>query len=258
MKYDVLIPVGKRDVARVGFCVESLRWLDPQPDSVTVVTPDPALVPRLDRPGVRVVRDSDVLDLERVGPQGNWVFQQFIKLFQGVTENSLYMTVDSDLVFLRPFKVFADDGRPLFWRFPLAGAHGGFQSFMRDAWGLEGPKAHSMVCHMMMFDRKFVQEMLDVFVRLHPCPEGMGRVEHLYRYAAERSCDKWCISEYESYASYMEARHPGVYGLKGAVCFELARYCSVDVGFVAYVVAEALKISADVVVVHCRMGKDSF
>lgn len=259
MSYDVVIPAGRKDVARVGQCVDSLAFLDPQPDTVTVVTPDPLMVPSLGRVGVRVLRDADVFDFERVGPQPNWVFQQFVKLFQDVTANDAYMTVDADLVFLKPFKVFAADGRPVFWRFPLATLYEGSFRFMEDAWGMGRVLPFSTVCHMMMFDKGITREMLGDFVRRHPCPEGLGAVEHLYRYAAEGSCERWCIGDYDTYPNYVEARHSGRYDFGVVVGFDLNCYCEVSPEFVDNVRREAVeRFSADVMVVHCRVSEDSF
>lgn len=277
MKYDVVIPCGTRDVHRVSLCVESIKFLNPQPERIYIVTPnrDDASGLKSDIP-IQVVTDDEVFRFNRKGPTPNWIFQQFIKLFQGVTKNDLYLAVDSDLVFVKPFDVFGYNGKKIFWRYSFANEPDSVYKLIKEAIGVDKVLPYHMMCHFMMFDRKLCGELLDEFIKRHPS-ERLNKKELFYSWDVENhkkeSFYDWVIdnykegeltmSEWETYSNFVESRYPGLYDVKKIGGWDLPMYVPISKGVVMDVIKNGVggvKINDEVMVVtvHSRVGQDSF
>lgn len=209
MKYDVVIPSGRRDVHRVPLCVESLKYLDPQPENIYVITPDPSMV-ATGLP-IQVLSDDDVFKFDRKGKNPNWLFQQFIKLFQNITKNDCYMAVDSDTVFLRKFPVLSPNNKPMFWRLDYATNTEEAYRFINESIGVERILPYSMMAHSMMFDKGICNHLLAEFIKLHPNTEKQP-VVHFYDWTVENmDTGRVALSEWELYANFVANRYPILY-----------------------------------------------
>jgi hypothetical protein len=213
-EYDVIVPVGEKDISRVRMCLNSLRFLFPAPKGIYVIAPRWEKKVDFDAPaGTKVVflRDDDFLVVERKGFAPNWTFQQCIKLMQGFTECPWYMSVDSDVVFVRPLEVMTADRKPIFWRMPFASFGTVYDEMMKEAWGINKVIPHSMICHMMMFHRDACRDIMRIFLVRHPKTEGVDDRVYFYDWMVGRQTSEKQLSEFETYANYTEGRYPGVY-----------------------------------------------
>jgi hypothetical protein len=253
VKYDVIIPAGKKDVHRVPFCVASLKYLNPQPENVFIVTPDPSLVSL----PVNVLADADVFKFTK---KGNWVFQQFVKLFQPFTPNDLYLSVDADLIFAQPFNVFDEGGKLVFFRYKFAGNADSVFKFIEVSLGIPRVIPHVMMSHFMMFNRPVCRELMERFIEVHPLVPGKTPEEHFYDWVLANQSGDISMSEFELYSNFVATRHPEMYEIRVTEAWDVPYYDKVTGEFV-----EAMKKELEtkykpvpVITVHSRLGEDSF
>lgn len=115
---EAVIPVIEKDLNKLPYVINRLykhiRYLT----YVHVVTPDPgAIKDNLGR-GVAVHADQDVFpfDASKFKFRPNWVYQQFIKLFQDVTDTRWFISCDADLFVNRDLPLFGPTGKPRLFR----------------------------------------------------------------------------------------------------------------------------------------------
>jgi len=253
MNYDVVIFSGLKEVHRLELTVESISKLNPQPENIYVVTPEPQ---RVSIPNIQVFSDDEVLKLERKGERKNWIWQQCAKLFQNITKNDWYFTVDSDLVFMKPLELFSKNGKPMFWRYLIAGNNRG-KYFNKIALGLEDYWKHSLMTHFMMFDRKLCNELLIDFCNYQNY-KGNDPLKFFYEFAVERGDNNF--SEWELYGNYIATKHREKYEpelvVKQAVDGPL--HFHLDLPFMRNFILLDMFKYADVITVHSRVSSDSF
>ncbi|OGV52970.1 MAG: hypothetical protein A2X49_10815 [Lentisphaerae bacterium GWF2_52_8] len=199
--YDVLILSGPKDYNKIKYVYSSLlkNIRDPW-NRIYVLTPTP---PPETMPGISYVLDHEALplDLSPIKFRPNWVYQQFLKLFQRFTECPYYLTVDADIIFNRPLQLFAD-GRPLF-QLGRDQQHPPYFAFMERLLGLKRSYPHSFINEFMLFRREFADELAAALG---------GRDAFIEK--SIKIIDSECYpSEFEIYGNYVYSRHPGEYGI---------------------------------------------
>ena len=196
MRYDAIILSHPKDYTKIYYCLESMRWLNPLPDNIYLVTPD-----RATSDNFVCLTDSEVIDLdisEVKFSRPNWIYQQLIKTFQDVTRNDLYMCIDSDLIFNRPIDVFAG-GKPNFFISDRDQHHIPYFSLMEIYFGFGRQVNHTYINDFMLFDKNVCREMLpDLKTFVNDLNEILVNEEYLF-------------SEFETYGNYVTKTHPRMY-----------------------------------------------
>ena len=224
-QYEVVVPIGVKDVHRSIRCLESLKFLTPAPKRICIVTPNPQDIPVVDI-GIEMVifNDDDFLCVDRsIGFAPNWTFQQCIKLTQGFTETPFYMTIDSDTIFMRELPVFTSDGKPILWNLSFANFGDIYTKTMWDGWELK-PTLPSMICHIMMFSKDVLKSLMDRFLLLHPKEEGVDFTRHFYQWAVLVQDKENNIAEPEIYANFVVQNFPDIYEIKQLIGCDVPNY----------------------------------
>lgn len=200
--FETVIPTASIDLNKLPYVVDALyRYTDTC--GVHIITPEPKDVPDLSWPGVFVHADSDVLDFDRTRfkHRPNWVFQQFLKLFQNVTLTDWYLVIDADLIFARSVKLF-EEMRPVF----LLGNdqyHEPYFCFNQKMLGIGKTYEFSFLSECTLYKKQLVDRMLEHGRYTSP--------QHFMECAAE-VIDGGCYpAESELYGSYIHYAFPGLY-----------------------------------------------
>ena len=120
MILDAVIPVSRKDFIKLPFVIDAL-CRNQSIGTVYVISPEPIDGPASDilrgRHGITALLDSDVLPFSKniFRHRPGWVYQQFIKLLQNVTDTDWYLSVDADLFVLKPLPFFANGKANLFY-----------------------------------------------------------------------------------------------------------------------------------------------
>lgn len=203
--FETVIPCAPIDLNKLPYVVGALiQYTDTS--GVHVITPAPFEVPRLpstkDCP-VTIHADKDVLDFDhtRFKYRPNWIYQQFLKLFQNVTETDWYLVIDADLIFADYVNVFAGE-QPIF----LLGndqLHEPYFCFTQRLFGFGKTFYYSFLSECTLYNKHLISDMLAYGGYL-------GKYEFLER--AVEIIDGGCYpAESELYGSFVNLAYPGLY-----------------------------------------------
>tara|TARA_Y100000296_G_C5158940_1_gene250741 strand:- start:1074 stop:1796 length:723 start_codon:yes stop_codon:yes gene_type:complete len=196
MKYDLIVPAHPKDYIKLDFCLNScLEYFNPKPENIYVITPD-----GLEGNIITSIKDEDAIQISQSDikyRRPNWIFQMFVNLFQDFTENDLYMTVDSDVIFNREQQLFKD-GKPVFFISDRDQHHIPYFDFM-DKWsGLERQTDYTFINDYMMIDKKICREMLpDIGALLDFCNKTLS--------------EDCLLADYELYGNFVTWAYPEMY-----------------------------------------------
>jgi hypothetical protein len=179
MKFDIFITATEKDFNKLPFVVDSIYrfCLNLQDlDQIYICSPNGTKFPF----GISV-KDSDVLsfDRERIKYRKNWCFQQFLKLFQNVTKNDFYYTIDADTIWNQPFELFSN-GVPV-WYIGWSQRNQPYYSFNSMMFPNTFEPRSTYLADMNLFSKSVIRNML-----------------HKFSYTQESFIDKACdiITEY--------------------------------------------------------------
>jgi len=169
--FDVVVPVGPNDVNLVkmqtafiklnviGYRNIYLVCYDPNVTCDGCITIDENSFP---------YTMKDVIAIQGKTERNGWYFQQILKLFAGhAIPNILdtYLVIDADTFFLKP-TTFIEDGKCLYgfgteYHSPyfdhMSKLHEGFSKVINK----------SGICHHMMFEKRFLTEIVNIVERKH-------------------------------------------------------------------------------------------
>jgi hypothetical protein len=211
MKFDVVICCAQKDYHKlplvVGAAMENIIGFD----TLYLITPTP--VARLPYDRIRYCSDREALDIDatRWRFRPTWIYQQFLKLFQRVSANDYYATLDADVVIARPLPFFSGTGRPI-WYFGRDQMHKPYFTFQKKMFGFGKTYEKSFINDMNFLSRSMMSEML---VR-----HGMTFEQFLEK--SYKIITKTCfVAEPELYGSYIVKYHPDLYEFRTVrTCFE--------------------------------------
>jgi hypothetical protein len=191
VNYDLVIMCHPKDEVKLQFSLESCRkFLEPQPENIYVVSPiklcDSPVINILDEDAIRIKKDD--IKFKR----NNWIYQQFVKLFQDFTKNDKYLCVDSDLIFNQSVPI--GDCSTLFIS-DRNQCHLPYFLFMDKFCNLEKQVGFTFINDFMMFDKNI-------------CREVTGGIYRFLNFCNENLRDDCLLSEFELYGNYICRHYP--------------------------------------------------
>lgn len=214
---DLFIPAAPKDYVKLPFVLDSVdRYL---PDIVSAHIVTRAAIEPIGsfRFQVHYHLDRDVLDYDytRFQFRLTWVYQQFLKLFQNVTED-WYLVMDADRFINRTLRLFYGEFPVMFLR-DRDEYHPPYFEYSQQMIGVGKVYPHSFLSECTLYSRSFIEAML---VDGDYTPR-----EWLERSAAIITHD-CCIADAELYGSFMYARYPDVYHLETLRDFMIGKYAN--------------------------------
>ena len=213
-EYEIVIPAAPKDYNKVKFAILSAcTFLNPLPRAIHVITPE-----KLDIADVEGSYSIPVYchaDREILGLNPNqskfrrapWIFQQFIKLFQNVTATDLYLVVDSDLIFNRPFDIFTKEGKKQFF-LGRDQHHKPYFNLQQKLFGFRRAYNYSFISEVMLFSKTLSRHILDGFD---------NSVEKFYDTVCnliDPMGEQYLIADYELYGNFCHVNFPTEYAFK--------------------------------------------
>ena len=212
---DLIIPAAPKDYNKVKYVVRQARE-HINLDTIHVVVPEPDKL-QLGLDDVIVHADSDVLpyDREEMSFRPNWVFQQFVKLFQDVTANNWYLVLDADIFANKRLPLWNDSkpilylGRDQFYE--------PYFSFNQEMLGFGKVYNWSFLSECTLYSKALAREML-----VH-C--GLT-LDEFWTKAVEITARGCRMADSELYGSYVYRQHPDVYEIRKLATHLGGRYGS--------------------------------
>jgi len=202
--FDVLIASCSKDFIKLPFVVKSIVENISGFENIYIISPEKINI----KSQYPITTFTDKEILPNVNPmmwnfRPNWIFQQFIKLFQNVTKNDYYLTVDSDIIINRPLKFFEND-HPV-WYMGWEQNESPYYRFQQIMLGYGREYNHTFIADMNFMNKNIIKEMLN-------------RNNYTIDSFIKKSYDVIDISchpsECDIYGNYVIKYHPDLYILK--------------------------------------------
>lgn len=204
MEIDLFIPGAPKDYTKIPYILKSVQQNVPDIKRAFVVTPDKIELGDVGFPVISL-RDNEVLDInpEMFSYRPKWVYQQFLKLFQDVTDD-WYMVIDADRFFNR--RVILWDKKPIMLFLNYDQYHDPYFVFNQRMLGFGKTYKHSFLSECTLYSKSLIQEML------HDCGHDTA---HEFIEAASSIIDGGCYpAESELYGSWVYRNKQDVYEYK--------------------------------------------
>jgi hypothetical protein len=214
MKFDVVICCAQKDYHKLPIVVDAAMENIIGFDTLYIITPTPIEHFSYDR--IRYFTDKEVLDIDtskwRFRPR--WIYQQFLKLFQKVSVNDYYVTLDADVIILRPLPFFDDRGKPI-WYFGRDQRHEPYFAFQKKMFGFGKTYEKSFINDMTFLRRSIIDEILSY----------CGMTFESFLQKTYKVINRKCmLSESELYGSYIAKFHSGLYEFRTLATFFEGRH----------------------------------
>jgi hypothetical protein len=175
-KYDVIIKTHPKDYYKLDLVVESLQYLNPQPEQIYILSPD-GFYPKNTSYDSKItyIRDEEVIpyiDKTRLNHRPNWNWVNLVTIFQKFTENDLYLDVQSDNFFIKPINLFDANKRPRIFQntFNPINNNGHWQYFNFSEKVFNIPKmnmGYSYIIEFLMYDKTKLKKLFDNYSNIN-------------------------------------------------------------------------------------------
>jgi hypothetical protein len=200
MKYDILILCKNDDLNKIKYLIKSIKINIIGYDDIYLITPD-----KVDMDGVVNITDYEVIEKkykENIKHRPNWIFQQYIKLFQNVTKNDYYVVIDSDIYINKKIEIFTNN-KPNFF-IGRDQYHQQYFNFSKE-FGISKLYEKSFISEIMVFDKTKIREFLS----------KIDITTDLFLEKSNNIIDQNCyISEFEFYGNMIFKYYNGSYNIK--------------------------------------------
>lgn len=201
--YDIFIVSADKDYNKLAHVIDAAKTnLVDFDGEIYVVSPTPLPA---NVTGVRESRDEDVLDVDRsrFPRRPNWTFQQFLKLFQDVTQRDSYLVLDAYTIVNRPLSMFLND-HPVFY-LGIEQMHQPYFEFMRKVMGLPRSYNHTFINEFMLMNKQVIAQLLQPFG---------GDTTDFYEQSILNMNAECYLSELELYGNFVYQAYPELYQMR--------------------------------------------
>lgn len=208
-KIDVLIPTATKDLPLLKDVIISLKNINHPLNKVYIVSPKTEELKNFcQENGLVFVDELDVLPYSksqikyRVKEQdrSGWIYQQLLKLSgDNIVEQDNYFVIDADTIIVSKINLI-ENGKFIFfqnkeWNEPY------FRTF-KKIFGYNTINRLSFTSHMMIFNKKMLQEMKEEIERKHH-----KKWDSVYLSMTDTN-EMSCISDYDNYANWVLVNYP--------------------------------------------------
>jgi len=199
MKYDVVIPVIKKDFSKLPTVVSKVKS-NMQAENIYIVSP--TQVDNADKigDGVIYLLDDDVIPemaKEKLGG-GPWLYQQFfIKSFQEITHNKWYVAMDADLFVMHEFEI---DTPMLFYAIEPEIKIPRYGRFSKEMLG-EDYYPYTVMNEFALYNKDILGEFI----------EYVGGMEAFIKSAAKVYSPSCFPAEAQLYLAWLSVAYPSLY-----------------------------------------------
>lgn len=201
IKYDILILAKNSDLNKVKYLINSIENNIIGYENIYLITPD-----KINIEGVINYTDFDIIDSKyknNINYRPNWIFQQYIKLFQNVTKHDYYLVIDSDVYINKNIEIFTN-GKPNFF-IGRNQYHQPYFSYLKE-FNLEKMYDKSFISEIMIFSKS---KIYDFLVRNELTVDS-------FLCKSNSIINKTCyISEFEFYGNMILKYYKSDYNFKG-------------------------------------------
>ena len=204
-KSDIFIPVTDKDLIKLPYLIESI-FQNINFNKIFITSPNK--ISQINDSRIVYCLDNDVLpniNLNEFSFRPGWIYQQFLKMFQNVTERNYYTVVDSDAYFLKPINFFNSDKQPV-WHYGWKQNNTSYFLFLQKVLNLNKSLTHTGIGDLGLFNKQIIKSILD-FCSCSSYKEFIDHIKnkmHLFFH----------FSEYETYSNFVNTHYHNHYEFK--------------------------------------------
>jgi len=211
MSFDIVIPVGPHDVDKINKQIVYTKKNIVGYRNIYIISFNPKIL--LD--GCTIIDETifpfTIKDIEKYhgkSDRNGWYLQQLLKLYASqVIPNILptYLVIDSDTFFLKQ-TVFIDSDKKCLYNFTDKENHIPYYEHMKKLNdNFIKVSKYSGICHHMMFENRFIQEIFDITEKVYKKPFWISFLELVNKNYRDNGMSG--ASEYELYFNYIFKYH---------------------------------------------------
>jgi hypothetical protein len=215
LMFDIVIPLGPNDISCIKDQLNYTKQNIIGYRHIYLISYDPSIIIdgciTIDEKSFPFTKDS-IAKYHTSLHRNGWYLQQLLKLYAGSVIPGIldtYLVIDSDTFFLRP-TVFIKDNKCLY-NFGREHHIPYFNHMKRLHSSLHKVlPTQSGICHHMIFQQKYIQELIELIETVHQKPFWIVFLEQVED--SQRSGSG--ASEYELYFNFMLIYHPDMIQLR--------------------------------------------
>lgn len=202
--YDILILATHKDYNKLNYLYNSILKNFEVKNINKIYCVVPTLPDNL-IPNINYVLDSEInINKNEINFRSNWVFQQYVKLFQQFTLDR-YLVIDADVIFLKKINVFENNKINFFIGYDATKYIIQFFNYSNKMLGIGKYFDFSFISEIMFFERQIIKEMV---------LSKYNNIEDFIHKSNEIINENFIISEYELYGNYIYKHHKDLYNIK--------------------------------------------
>lgn len=256
MDYEIVIPAASKDFNKLPYLLSSLHYLSPKFKKVSIVCDNLDLLEEQIKDvdvdfDVVAYHEKEVLDLDPLAAKlfrrPQWIYQQFLKLFQNITSTDYYLIIDSDLIFNKPLRLLSDGNRPKFF-LGNDQHHVPYFKYSQDMFGFGREYPYSFISEIMLMKKSINHALLadfhfhqqatqddpnlvfhhkDRYLTLNfplTGKEHEESIKELYELTCQGATDNWIPADYELYGNFVHKTFPEKYVMENIRTSMRGRY----------------------------------
>jgi hypothetical protein len=200
--FDVLIVCHEKDILKLPKVIQSIKTYVDGFDKIHIITNNYF---KLDDERVIFHNEKDILNVEfdKLKYRPNWIYQQLLKLLQGVTKD-WYFVIDADTVITRKFTPIANGNA----KFYINKNEQNYKPYFTFAKKLNVKKVFNktFISEIMMFNRHYIKELFSM--------NNLNTKEDILEFMYKNINENSHLSEYELYGNFIHQHHPDEYEIK--------------------------------------------
>ena len=205
---DVIIKSHEKDYVKLPFVIDSLKFLNPQPEGIYLINPDRYIPDEFKQDKrITIIHDDEVLpgcDRSRLRHRPNWCITSLFGVFQEITKNDFYLDNQSDNIFLKNIDMF-ENGKPVMYVSPQhSHYHKQYFRFSEQMYGFGRVGADSFIIDFMFYDKSLGREMR----------KDYKDFAAYYDRVCEITTPECYVSDQEIYGNWVAKHHPDRYVIK--------------------------------------------
>lgn len=210
-KYDVVIKAHPKDYFKLDLVIESIKYLNPQPENIYILSPD-GFYPKNTTYDSKIIYITDdqvtpYINRSKLNHRPNWNWINLVTIFQSFTENDLYLDVQSDNFFIKEIDLFSSSGKPRIFQSTINTinneGHKPYFNFSEKVFDI--PKnniGYSYIIEFVLYDKKKLAKLLDNYSNIDELLEVCYNNINQNSYPADQEIygnllEKYFDSEYE-------------------------------------------------------------
>jgi len=212
-KYDITMKSHEKDYYKMPLTINSLKYLNPQPERIYIITPDGFAPKDNDYQNIIIpIKDEDAIpkiDKGQLRYRPNWVWANIMSFTQDITENDFYLDVQADTFFLKEINLLSDDGRPKLFKTQSNPNNNynqdhSFFKFSKAMFGIEKiTLGESYIIDYTMYNKTIGKEICS----------SIGTVDEMIKLLYLIVDDAHFPADGEIFGNYIEKNHENMYNI---------------------------------------------